>query len=83
MKLIFYLFHCMNFKFELFHFFIQLIFYFFYIKFIIIGISTTVIIPDIPIDSPLIAPSTSPSSIAFEVPSACAEVPKAIPLATG
>ena len=54
-----------------------------YIKFIIIGIKITVIIPEIPIDSPLIAPSTSPISNALVVPNACAEVPNAIPFATG
>ena len=48
-----------------------------------IGTNITVIIPHIPIDNPLIAPSTSPISSALVVPSACAEVPNAIPLATG
>ena len=43
----------------------------------------TVSVPDIPIDNPLIAPSTSPISMAFVVPSACDAVPRAIPLAIG
>ena len=54
-----------------------------YKNFIIIGIKITVIIPEIPIDNPLIAPSTSPISNALVVPNACAEVPRAIPFATG
>jgi hypothetical protein len=51
--------------------------------FINIGIKITVIIPATPIANPLIAPSTSPNSIALVVPKACAEVPSAIPFAIG
>lgn len=41
-----------------------------------------VMIPAIPMDSPLIAPSTSPISIALDVPIAWDAVPKAAPTAT-
>lgn len=44
-----------------------------------IGTATTVIRPATAIDRLLIAPSTSPSSSAFAVPIACAEVPSASP----
>ena len=40
-------------------------------------------IPHIPIASPLIAPSTSPISIAFDVPTAWLDAPMASPAATG
>ena len=43
----------------------------------------TVSIPDTAIERLLIAPSTSPSSIALAVPIACEDVPIAIPLAIG
>ena len=48
-----------------------------------IGTATTVIRPATAIDRLLIAPSTSPSSSAFAVPIACAEVPSASPFAIG
>lgn len=43
----------------------------------------TVIIPAIHMATPLIEPSTSPNSIAFEVPTAWLQVPIAIPAAIG
>ena len=45
--------------------------------------STTVITPATAIESELMAPSTSPSSIAFAVPIAWAAVPRANPLEIG
>ena len=42
----------------------------------------TVIIPATPMDKLLIAPSISPSSIVFVVPTACDAVPIAPPIAT-
>lgn len=54
-----------------------------YIRFSNIRAAATVINPATATDKLLIAPSTSPSSIALEVPITCADVPIAIPLATG
>ena len=42
-----------------------------------------VIIPEITMDKPLIAPSTSPNCMARAVPIAWEDVPIAIPFATG
>ena len=43
----------------------------------------TVMIPDIPMAMPLIAPSTSPSSTAFEVPTAWLQEPMETPAMVG
>ena len=64
-------------------FYLKIYYNLYYKRFNIIGTTITVIIPAIPIDKLLIAPSTSPISKALVVPNACAEVPNAIPLATG
>ena len=47
------------------------------------GTTMTVISPATAMERLLMAPSTSPSSSAFEVPMACAEVPSASPFAIG
>ena len=54
-----------------------------YATFITSGTSTTVRIPATQILMEPMAPSISPSSSAFAVPTACAEVPSASPRAIG
>lgn len=58
-------------------------FLFFYKKFANTLAPTTVSIPATAIERLLIAPSISPISIALAVPTACADVPIATPLAIG